>query len=456
MIDKALLEEDRKFQEETRRVQLFAQRSQVSLYLVLAAVTFSPLLSFFLYFNSAKTALDERFSELTTVITKAASSQIDPYSHALIVAGRGTANAEYSQLTSRLSALHSSIPQIDHLTTLVIIDEQIFTIIDTTQNPAIPPTGQNPSAPGFMTPYSGENAEALKAYMKPGNDAVDAREPFVSESASDIENCLSLPPVPDAYPTLVCVDVTASAYFEQRNRMRNSFFLASLLIFAITVFILYSVVQHQRQVKLTMSLLRKQRDYFLKSSRTDALTGVMNRRAFQRSYAVAEAQLHRNRIAFAVIAIDIDNFKAINDTYGHDAGDKVLVTLVAELSRVLRKNDYLARMGGEEFCVLCTLSEPGQAFIVAEKLRRTVEAIKVPLKNTSFIKFTISLGIHIVEPGQTMEEALKAADIAMYSAKSSGRNRSVFYTKGMEDSMLNANFSKPSPVESEKTLDWAD
>ena len=454
MIDKFLQEEDRKFQTETKRVQLFAQRSQVRLYFVLAAVALSPLLSFFLYFNSAKTALDDRLSELTTIIVKAAASQIDAGTHSLIVAGSGPGSTEYNLLTSRLNALHNNVEQIDWLTTLAIINDELVTVIESTRN--TPGIESNSPATEYLQPYRGENAAALKSYMAlVSNAEIAPGEPFITESASKIENCLPLPAVPDAYPALVCVDVTPADYFGQRDKMRSSFLLASLLILGITVFIFYSVVQHQRQVRLSMSLLRKQRDYFVKSSRTDALTGIMNRRAFQRAYTVAEAQFNRNKIPFAVISIDIDNFKAINDTYGHDAGDQVLISVVGELSRVLRKNDVLARMGGEEFCVLCTLNEPGQAFIVAEKLRRAVEAIKIPLKDDCFIELTISLGIHNAHPEQAMDEVLKAADIALYIAKAGGHNRSVFYTKGMETNVKDADLSRPSTVDSEKTLDWA-
>jgi diguanylate cyclase (GGDEF)-like protein len=453
MTDKSLQEDDRGFQEETRRVQHFAHRSQVRLYLILAALTFSPLLGFLFYFNSAKTALDERFSELTAVIVTAAASQIDPNVHALIAAGSGAGNSGNDQLTRRLKALQDSLPQVDRLTTLVIIDEQILTIIDTARNIPRRSSEQTLSSVEYREPYIGENSEAIKSYMELADDIDgDSSKPFTSESAGYIENCIPLPPVPNAYPSLVCVHVTASDYFAQRDSLRNRFFLASLLVFGITAFILYSVVQHQRQVKLSMALLRKQRDYFLKSSRTDALTGVMNRRAFQHAYAVAAAVLNRNKIPFAVIAIDIDHFKAINDTYGHDAGDQVLVTLVAELSRVLRKNDYLARMGGEEFCVLCAVSEPDQAFMVAEKLRGAVEAITVTTKDKHCIKLTISLGIHRVEPEQAMDAALKAADIALYLAKTSGRNRSVLYTKGMENKVKDEDLSTPGSVASDKTL----
>src|SRR5688572_15078907 len=134
MIDKSLQDEDRTFQEEARRVQLFAQRSQMRLYLVLAAVTFSPLLSFFLYFNSATTALHERLSELTTVIVKGAASQIDANAHSLVVTDSEAGRAGYIQLTNDLDAFRTSIPQIDRLTTLALIDQRIFTIIDTARN----------------------------------------------------------------------------------------------------------------------------------------------------------------------------------------------------------------------------------------------------------------------------------------------------------------------------------
>jgi diguanylate cyclase (GGDEF)-like protein len=457
MIDKSLQEEDRKFQEEARRVQLFAQGSQARLYLVLAAVTFSPLLSFFLYFNSATTALHERLSELATVIVRAAASQIDSNVHALVVTDSEAGNSAYVQLANELGALQASIPQIESLSTLAIVDGQLFTIVDTGRTPITQADDPDSNALAVTEPFTGSNTVPLRSYMESAQNAdIDSSSPFINESAGYMESCIPLSPIPGASPTLVCVEVSASEYFEQRSRLRNNFLLASLFMIGITAFIVYSVVQHQRQVQLSMSLLRKQRDYFLKSSRTDALTGVMNRRAFQRSYAVAEAQFNRNSVAFAVIAIDIDNFKIINDTYGHDAGDQVLVAVAAELSRVLRKTDFLARMGGEEFCVLCTLNEPGQGVIVAEKLRRGIEVLEVTLTDNTLVKVTISLGVHRAEQDQTMDDVLKAADIALYIAKSNGRNRSVLYTSDMKNKVRDDELSRPGSVENKNSLDWAD
>lgn len=150
---------------------------------------------------------------------------------------------------------------------------------------------------------------------------------------------------------------------------------------------------------------------------TDPLTGLLNRRA------LLDSKIDLVPAGTAVIMMDLDHFKAINDQFGHDAGDQVLKAF-AELVRLnIRTHDLAARMGGEEFCLVLSDSSPKAAASVAERIRSQIEAMTV---STSFgpIQATISAGICVRSTErETLQALLNRADEALYEAKASGRNR---------------------------------
>jgi len=123
--------------------------------------------------------------------------------------------------------------------------------------------------------------------------------------------------------------------------------------------------------------------------------------------------------------LDIDHFKSVNDTYGHDVGDLVLKASVQFAQGVLRKSDLLGRLGGEEFCVILTNTSLSQALTAAEKVRHAFEQAVVDT-GMKTVRFTASFGVAEVRLGQeTFDQALKRADEALYVAKKTGRNRVV-------------------------------
>jgi diguanylate cyclase (GGDEF)-like protein len=168
------------------------------------------------------------------------------------------------------------------------------------------------------------------------------------------------------------------------------------------------------------------------SANSDPLTGALNRRSFNLLYHVAEAQFRRKQMPFALIAIDIDHFKNVNDSFGHDCGDRVLVQLVNALSHALRVGDSLARIGGEEFAIICMPTALEDALLVAEKLRHITENLVFDDPDCNPVHLTLSAGVYFVSLEDTMETALKFADIALYHAKALGRNRVVLYTPELE------------------------
>ncbi|MDW5594822.1 diguanylate cyclase [Conexibacter stalactiti] len=154
---------------------------------------------------------------------------------------------------------------------------------------------------------------------------------------------------------------------------------------------------------------------------TDALTGLPNRWAFQDALKRMLAQAGRSRRPLALVVLDIDHFKQLNDTHGHDAGDRALVAVGEALRGGLRDSDLAARSGGEEFAVLLPDTPIEGAMRVAEELRRAIAAIELDLDETRLTaSFGVAvLGIHALEAHTLMQ----AADRALYAAKRAGRDR---------------------------------
>ncbi len=157
-------------------------------------------------------------------------------------------------------------------------------------------------------------------------------------------------------------------------------------------------------------------------ARTDPLTGALNRRAMEDT-ALRETT---RSICYGhlpcMIVLDIDDFKHINDTRGHAAGDTVLQALVHQIKPMMRANDVLARTGGEEFTILLPNTTASAGIVAAERVRQSVEALEVPFEDEP-IRFTISAGVAQLDPAQGgWEGMMRRADAAMYEAKDCGRN----------------------------------
>ena len=164
----------------------------------------------------------------------------------------------------------------------------------------------------------------------------------------------------------------------------------------------------------------------IQQSRTDALTGALNRRALFEEAQREVARAHRHGETLCLLLFDIDDFKRFNDTFGHAAGDAVLQRVVSEVNAGLRSQDRLARTGGEEFTILLPRTSCPQAQLVGERLRCAVEALSIEF-NGQRVPVTISVGIAPLLPTRdaSLEGVMHAADAAMYKAKHSGKNRVV-------------------------------
>lgn len=170
----------------------------------------------------------------------------------------------------------------------------------------------------------------------------------------------------------------------------------------------------------------KREDSLRHLATTDSLTGIYNRRSFMEQGAALVTGFHQTHWPIALLMLDIDYFKQVNDQYGHDSGDRVLQQFAKTCSSLLRGEDLFGRLGGEEFGVLLLKTSVGTAQRVAEKLRDGIKQTPIQTE-TGCIAITSSIGIAAVHGDDTMETALKRADIALYEAKTKGRDRVECY-----------------------------
>lgn len=180
--------------------------------------------------------------------------------------------------------------------------------------------------------------------------------------------------------------------------------------------IVSTLIPFHRVLKQRLTSLQDERALMQVLSERDSLTHLYNRRVAEEVLSICVADADSSD---GVILFDIDHFKCVNDTYGHQAGDSVLVTVAMRCSQVLRKNDCLARWGGEEFLVV--LRHVGAEMIerIAEELRLAIALEEIEPAGS----VTASFGVSLVKPTDTVEDLLQRVDKAMYAAKTSGRNR---------------------------------
>ncbi|WP_433825283.1 GGDEF domain-containing protein [Actinoplanes sp. CA-015351] len=171
-------------------------------------------------------------------------------------------------------------------------------------------------------------------------------------------------------------------------------------------------------VRMT-GLVRAQRNAAI----TDGLTGLRSRRFFEEALCTESARAARHHLPLSMLLLDIDHFKNVNDTYGHNGGDRVLVEVTHRLKEMVRAGDVVARYGGEEFAVLLPGTSPEQALEIAEQVRRGVGTAPIAVADSRLIRVTVSVGVAGMPGAGTTAELVLAADRALYAAKNAGRNR---------------------------------
>jgi diguanylate cyclase (GGDEF)-like protein len=159
---------------------------------------------------------------------------------------------------------------------------------------------------------------------------------------------------------------------------------------------------------------------------TDSLTGISNRAHFMKLAEKYFKIAKRNTQSLEIISLDLDYFKSINDTYGHDVGDLVLQRFTRTVSSLLRESDIFGRIGGEEFCIVLQNTGTKGALAFARRICKAVEEMSISTNGIS-IKITVSAGMVSLKDEEELHELIKKSDIALYEAKETGRNKVVLY-----------------------------
>lgn len=153
----------------------------------------------------------------------------------------------------------------------------------------------------------------------------------------------------------------------------------------------------------------------------DAMTGVLNRETFLKRLA----DLRRDADAGALLIMDVDYFKAVNDTYGHLVGDKALIAIAEEIGPILRSSDVVGRIGGEEFAVYLPGTPIGSAIAIAHRIRARIEGVEFRPNGEIRHPLTVSIGVGAVSADRKVSEIMREADRRLYLAKERGRNNVV-------------------------------
>lgn len=182
-----------------------------------------------------------------------------------------------------------------------------------------------------------------------------------------------------------------------------------------------------RQSSSTIAGLQGELERARQEASLDGLTGIANRRTFDVELARLAAEASRTRTALSIAMIDIDHFKAFNDTYGHPLGDQLLRVVAKILTACVKGGDLVARYGGEEFSVVLPYTRLENAVQVAGQIRRAIASNRVVLRNgrRDLGSVTVSIGVAEFEPGEAPGDTVARADRSLYQAKAAGRNRVV-------------------------------
>ncbi|MFA9372894.1 MAG: diguanylate cyclase [Poseidonibacter sp.] len=219
------------------------------------------------------------------------------------------------------------------------------------------------------------------------------------------------------------------------KRGKDTIFAYNLAISGFLFFIFILIYRHQiflqnyskrleRSVDRKTKHLKSTNEKLRILSQTDELTKINNRRNFFTLGIKALKKCINKNLNFSILMLDIDNFKKINDTYGHAIGDKILIHLSQTISEILDKKHIFARLGGEEFAIIFIDISDEQAYSISEEIRKTIDESLVEIENDS-LSYTISIGLANRDNYTNIDEILNEADSLLYCAKNRGKNRII-------------------------------
>ena len=199
-------------------------------------------------------------------------------------------------------------------------------------------------------------------------------------------------------------------------------FKSRLLYSFISICTLFAFYEYARQVSYK-SLCRLMTE-LEEQAREDILSGLQNRRGMLEKISYEHKRVKRNNKHMTMMMCDVDNFKQVNDDFGHDTGDYIIKELARIFTDSIRETDVIGRWGGEEFLFMLPETSGQQAYVLAEKLRKMIAAT-IFTHQQQTLKLTVSIGIYEFGQGDTIDQAISSADSYLYQAKNQGRNTTV-------------------------------
>lgn len=218
----------------------------------------------------------------------------------------------------------------------------------------------------------------------------------------------------------ISISIPAQRVIDELRKARIYTIIATITILAMLLSAIIYVSQH------FVKDLQKSEKLLVELATTDSLTGILNRGEGIRRIQQEISRSLRAQQPLSIILVDIDHFKRINDTYGHQVGDRVLQTIAAELASALRSYDIICRYGGEEFLIMLPTTALDKALETAERLRLVIAENSTETENGKTIKLTISLGVSALQAGDSLDGLVYRADNALYIAKEEGRDQVQF------------------------------
>ncbi|RXJ86079.1 GGDEF domain-containing protein, partial [Arcobacter sp. CECT 8985] len=236
---------------------------------------------------------------------------------------------------------------------------------------------------------------------------------------------------------LFSIELSNKATLTKEGKNTIFIFILIVIIFLIVLFYItylyHNIVKDQNnqleekveartlQIRSTLKELEKVNLKLYDLAHTDFLTKTMNRRHFFMHAQNAYKTAIEKEEELSVVMIDIDNFKKLNDSYGHDLGDRVLVSFSKSIKDAIGKETIFGRLGGEEFAIIFKNTNLKEAIIKTNEIRNNIEKLEIATKNNT-IKITASFGVSDRKNAHSIDEMLKKADIHLYHAKSCGKN----------------------------------
>lgn len=209
---------------------------------------------------------------------------------------------------------------------------------------------------------------------------------------------------------------------------QNKFWVSSMLYFIAPILMICLIL-----FEILLSQWRHREQLIQHLSQIDPLTNILNRRSIK---ACLEKLEHRPIKSYALVLIDLDHFKQINDQYGHNTGDETLIQVSEALSKIIRDQDVVGRFGGEEFILILHQSSLAQAKIIAERCRQAIQALHLLSSVGDSIQVTASFGVAFSSTEIDPQKLLSQADKALYEAKACGRNQVKCYPENLGEAQL--------------------